>query len=498
MPILASYWRSIIVLPLYAGVLVLAIVGYGRIRSLEQALARQESEQRAAAEEASEQPAAPAVPSLPHVTHGIDPYLQIPAVVHHPNAAFVKPYHALRKGLKVRYLGNLFSREQPELIWVPAEEDGKLLLKWQTSQNGGSGLQGIFPGNVLELLDDHLYDFGVGTLFVKVRSEAANCTGYALLETILGETEPADNQLWLARDLPRFLGCSVVRHEGLSLYAIVLPQDAAEIEHGIEALEHPEAYDKALSAGKPKLHPSYAANTVYTLLLHALTPECPPARQKRIVAAAQTFFAHYVFPRARATGADACAWPCECELTMNWGIKLVPPWYSAYTNALVAGSAALLHRATGKAEYRELAVRAANFIGRPIEQGGAESNIGGFRLPTDHVYATPPLPNVRVLDSQFVALTALYNAARLLGDSKMLQTFLRQGASLAMQLETYTCKDGTLYFAMYGEKLTGGSYWLMWSNLQAFANILKDRRLLEIARQLEPHIPTDWRERYGY
>lgn len=131
-----------------------------------------------------------AVRHLPLVTESMDPVLGIPARVNRPNNRFLKPFSPTWAGSVVRYTGPPFSRNAQKIIWIPDLVDGKHLLRWQTTDNGSPGLQGIFLGNELELLDNNLYDFGVGALFVKVRSRAANVTGYALLETIIGETKP--------------------------------------------------------------------------------------------------------------------------------------------------------------------------------------------------------------------------------------------------------------------------------------------------------------------
>ena len=105
----------------------------------------------------------------------IDPYLRIPAVVQRPNAHLVKPYKRMQKGLRLTYRGNRFSANQPDLIWVPEVTRDRYKLRWETlgKKVEGAGLAGVFPGNVLRILDDELYDFGVGTLFVRVLNETS-------------------------------------------------------------------------------------------------------------------------------------------------------------------------------------------------------------------------------------------------------------------------------------------------------------------------------------
>src|SRR5262245_39471787 len=74
------------------------------------------------------------------------PYLDLPAVVERENGKFLQRYYALRSGLRVRYVSNIFSSYQPDMMWFPAEENGKHILAWQTF-NGTSGLWGVYPGN---------------------------------------------------------------------------------------------------------------------------------------------------------------------------------------------------------------------------------------------------------------------------------------------------------------------------------------------------------------
>jgi hypothetical protein len=64
------------------------------------------------------------------------PYIDIPAVVDRPNGRTLRPYFAMRAGLSVRYLANIFSTNEPELLWVPAVENGMERLTWQTFQPG--------------------------------------------------------------------------------------------------------------------------------------------------------------------------------------------------------------------------------------------------------------------------------------------------------------------------------------------------------------------------
>jgi hypothetical protein len=433
------------------------------------------------------------------VTHETDRYLGIPAVVRHPNNTTQYPYFALREGLKVRYLKNIFSTNQPDLLWIPEESDGKTLLRWQTAKVGSAGLYGIFPGNILTLLDNELYDFGVGTRFVKVRLEEPELVGYTLLETIIGETEVVDDALWAAEDIPRLKKTTVLDYKGCPIYAVHLPSfNQREIGHWIKILADPTTYPTALNGAQPGgVHPVFATTTVNSLLLHTLQTEGKEAEKQAIRQAVQHFFENYVFSTKTPRADQSVSWPYHFPWTMNWGIRLSPPWYSAYTNGVVTQTAALLYALTGEQRYQVLALEAAQYLNTSISKGGAEYEVAGFHLPAEYVYNTPPLPNVRVLDGEFITITALYNGARLLGDSQLLHIFMRQAFSLAMQLAYYVQPDGNLYFSTYIEEMPMHYKWVLWSNLQALANITKDRRFFDVAKVLRPHIPDFWCQSNG-
>lgn len=191
-------------------------------------------------------------------------------------------------------------------------------------------------------------------------------------------------------------------------------------------------------------------------------------------------------------------WEYQFEWKMNWGITLDPPWRSTYANARFSTASAMLYRLTGEDRYRDLAVKAARFIGTPMSAGGGEYEVAGFRLPAEYIYNTPPLPNVRVLDGEMITVTSLYDTARLLADSEILNVFLRQSGSLAMQLESYTRPDGSLEFSMYINDMPQAYRWSVWSMLQVLANQSKDRRFADVARNYAAHVPQDWKEANGY
>jgi hypothetical protein len=213
--------------------------------------------------------------------------------------------------------------------------------------------------------------------------------------------------------------------------------------------------------------------------------------------AVEAFVQNYIMAESVDLGSGMISWPYRFEWVTNWGIKLTPPWYSPYVNSQVVSLAALLYRLTGKEEYRTLALAAARYVVTPISKGGAQYSIDGFRFPAEYVYPTPPIPNIRVIDGEFGSAIALYNGARLLGDSELLRQSSAYFASLGMALEGYLKQDGTLWFSYYGENMPDGYGWPIFALLQNAGIIMKDQRFTEYARKMRPSIGENWCNQLG-
>jgi hypothetical protein len=426
-------------------------------------------------------------PTLHTVTTSVDPELGIPAQVHRPNNAKLAPYSPSWKDLRLRYEGDVFRGRNPPMMYVPLHDNGRVLLPWQTSEKGKPGLLGLFPGNEVTIIDDRLYDLGVGTLMVKVRAEGRTSAAYVPLGLVLGNMAAADESLWAARDLDRVLRKIVFDFKGARIYAIDQAQ-SGNIEELISTFQNPASYASALSGGQSGIHPVYAGSILASALFYALRGDTPPQVRDRVVAAARVFFDEYVLKAAVEQGDGTISWPYPFDWTTNWGVALKPPWFSAYANAAFSSAAAAMNRLTGEERYRGLAEKAARYIGLPVERGGAEYDVSGFKLPAEYVYSFRDTPNIRVLDGELITTVLLYNAARLLGDWEMLWVAARHAMSLAMQLEYFRNADGSLMFAAYVEKMPAHYVWTIWANLQALANISKDRRFKAAAEALRPHI----------
>ncbi|MGO4572725.1 D-glucuronyl C5-epimerase family protein [Microvirga sp. 2TAF3] len=428
---------------------------------------------------------------LPTVTTDVHPALGIPAVVHRPNNALLRPYQADRAGLTVVYEGDLFKDLISDMTFSPETLDGAVRLPWRTSVDGSPGLYGLSPGARLTLLDNDLHDLGVGSLMVRIRREDNGLEGYIPLSVILGESRPADDGLWLAQNKAAYRAETTVILDGIQVYAPQLPSDVKAIEQNIATLSDPSRYAETLSAGFGSVHPVFAGNMVNALLGHALRNDTTAEQKARIIDAARTFFANYVIPSGEHRG-GGLAWAYHFPFVMNWGVSLKDPWYSSYASAVFANAGAILYRLTGEQQYRDLSLAAGRYVGMPITQGGAEYEVSGFRLPAEYVYDIPHNLNVRVLDGEMIALINLYNAARLLGDRSLLDIFTRQAFSLSMQLDYFTKADGQLYFAAYGDQLPEGYRWIVWSALQILGTLTKDRRFVDTAIRLHSHIPVGY------
>jgi D-glucuronyl C5-epimerase C-terminus len=435
--------------------------------------------------------------SLPTITNNIDPTLGIPAVVKRPNNIALKPYVADQAGLQVRYEADIIRTLNGDMLYSPKLVGDRIFLPWQTSDNGAPGLFGIFPGNVITLLDNPLYDLGVGTLMVKARLDHNGLEGFIPLSTIIGDTVPANDDLWSADDVGRLKERVLVTFEGRIIYTYGVPRDAKVIEKDIAALLDPSAYSDSLSAGQTGVHPVYAANVVAGLLQLALRPDTDPDLKRRILTAAKTIFDNYFFPSAVEQSAGTVSWPYQFEWTTNWGIALKPPWYSAYTNGVLSSAAAIMFRLTDDERYRQLALKSGRYVGLPIEQGGAEYQVSGFRLPAEYVYQVQRTPNIRVLDGEIITLIGMYNAARLLSSWELYEIFVRQAFSLAMQLQFFSNDDGSLIFATYLERMPEHYMRDVWVGLLIIGNMTKNRQFLKSANALRPHIPAKWCESDG-
>lgn len=436
--------------------------------------------------------------SLETTTYDIDPVLGIPAVVKRPNNIALGAYQADRAGMRVRYEADIFKGLNRDLFYAPLRVGEKLFLPWQTSENGAPGLFGVYPGNTLTVLDDALYDLGVGTLMVKARLDHNRLEGFVPLSTIVGESVPDGDDLWGADDVDRLKRDVVTQWDGLTVYTYGIPRDMKEVDTQIANLLDPSSYSTALSGGQNAgVHPVYAANIVAGLLLLSLKPDTDPDLRQRIRAASQAIFENYFFPKAVELAPGAVSWPYPFDWTTNWGVALKPPWYSAYTNGQVSQAAAIMFRITGEERYRDLAMRAGRYVGLSVEKGGAEYEVSGFRLPAEYVYDFRRTPNIRVLDGEIITLIGLYNAARLLADWDLYDIFLRQSSSLAMQLQFFKKDDGTLNFSAYVENMPEHYLRDVWVGLLILGNETKDRHFINSAAALKPHIPAKWCEANG-
>ena len=163
--------------------------------------------------------------SLPTVTTHVDPILGIPAVVKRPNNIALTPYIADRVGLRLRYETDIIKSLNGDILYSPKLVGNRIFLPWQTSEKGGPGLFGIYPGNTLTILDDAIYDLAVGTLMVKAKLDHNGLEGFVPLSTIIGDTVADNDDLWSADDVERLKKSILMTFEGVTVYAFGVPAD---------------------------------------------------------------------------------------------------------------------------------------------------------------------------------------------------------------------------------------------------------------------------------
>lgn len=405
----------------------------------------------------------------------------VPRGVVRVNAAFFPPYVALRSGLTIRYLGNRFSSEQPASLWFDSREPsaGPFFL---------DGRIELSPDDAMVVHEDPVYDLSVGTPMVKVLHERARKKGFITISTLVSETTEAHGDLWVAQDKAQLR--SVV--ELLSADGVLYSTNRLSPREVTETMSYLEQFSPELEP-RPDLardvHPLQAGAHAHRLGVWALATDRDPADRARAAALIQRMFDLWGIPCLRSIEGSAAAWPYRFDFAMPWGTKLRAPWYSGYANAAMVGAAACAWRLTENAVYKDIATRGLDFLRLPMNAGGALYESDGFRFVAEYCYASPPIPNYRVLDGELCSVIFLYNAALLLGDARTLDFVLELGPGLANVLDMFCARDGLPAFGMDGQAMTPDYMWQLWVTLQLLANIFKDRRFTNHAKRWRAEIP---------
>ncbi|HNI68400.1 MAG TPA: D-glucuronyl C5-epimerase family protein [Nitrospira sp.] len=301
----------------------------------------------------------------------------------------------------------------------------------------------------------------------------------------------------MAKNAERHRKTTTVDIDGVTAHALKIPNDPSNLTTFSKIFTQPRRYPTELSGGtRGGVHPVYAISSAYLTLLQAYSADITPGARKKVLKAVIAFVDNYLIPKKVEIAPGVVSWAYGMDWTVNWGIRLSPPWYSAYANANAAALCAILYHVTKDGRYKRLAREAAAYLSLPLGAGGSEYDISGFKYPAEYVYSSL-LPNVRVLDGEVISVLALYNAARFLGDSEMLRIAYRQMASLAMAMEYYREKNGNLYFAYYIEEMPEHYKWQVWSALQILALVAKEQRFADAAQALLPNVPAQWCEANG-
>jgi hypothetical protein len=403
-----------------------------------------------------------------YALHGPDHQLGFP-VLYGPQSRPPCRYEPKRQGLKVRYTGNHFQ----------AGMHKNILYQQINSRPGDSPVLSVLvggelqPGEQLTLLDDRFYDFAVGVLFVKVQRDRDGHEGYLEYATLIGETIPAEDHT-ASRRLPF----------GESYLYLPLPLSIAELEDLASDMEKGLFLGKGKDFRPDQVNPVSVGCRVMSGLLGTLSPAVPAALRKKLIAGGERFFQEYGFPQAKTLANGAVAWPNPSAWPMDWKLTLAPPWYSGYGNAVMALSAAILYQDTGKEAYRDLALKAVRFLQTPTRDGGALYYVGHFPHLAEYVYPSPPLPNVRVLDGEMIAVICVHDIAVLLRDSALLNLSMRLVASLSTDLDGATTHDGKILNARYPWLVDNVNYlngMKVWAIM--LGEIGKDLRFLEFAQR---------------
>lgn len=397
-----------------------------------------------------------------------DEILGVPARVKRPNARFNRPYCADRAGIQVTYRGNAFSVQQTDCLWYdsnPLTSNAPLLLRQH---------QELSPGDVLTVLEDELYDLGVGTLMVRVRHESSRREGFITLETLVGETTVQSSPLWTARAVDQVRTLVEFEWRGHAIYSSN-KMSAKEISDSIHYLSR--FVEPGPSHGHEilKCHPLETAAHANRLGVWALDSKRDTAERTQATVLIEAMFERYGMPTMREVAEGAWAWDYTFDFQMPWKTRLPAPWHSGYANAAMTSAAACAYALTGTSLYHDIVIRGTGFLQRPMAQGGALYTCDGYVYLAEYVYRSPPIPNYRVLDGELCSLLYVATAAQLTGSSELMAFAIRLGAGLAVSLDMYCAPDGKPIFGMDGQPMNPDYMWQLWVTLQILANLLKDR-----------------------
>jgi hypothetical protein len=392
------------------------------------------------------------------------------------------PYRPDRAGLHLRYIGNLLSRAQPDLLWFDSrpERHGPMLL---------GGTEPLVPDDRLVVLDDRPFDLSVGVPMIHVRHARSGRDGFITEETLVAETVESEGMLWTAVDKPRLRNLVEFASPFGTLYSTnrVSPN---EIASTTEYLQRFGATPAPADSPPEAVHPLQAGAHAHRIGVWALAADRSLPEREQVTENLRAMLEHYGIPAANDFE-GTLAWPYTFDFSMPWLTALPKPWYSGYANSAMAGACACAWRLTGDPRHRAAALKAIGFLRRPMHAGGALYDIDGFSHVAEYCYASPPIPNYRVLDGEICSLVFLYNAALLLDDPSVMRFAMELVPGLARALDFFADPEGLPLFGMDGQPMNPTYMWQLWMSLQLLANAFKDRRFAVHAERWRHGIPQD-------
>lgn len=391
-----------------------------------------------------------------------DPYLGISEVAVDEDQKIYRPQFVP----VVRYTGEAF-----------APHDGLMLTRSLSPSDKEVIWSEAFPlqtGDELELQGDRFHDLRTGTSYVKVKRLRDQLIGYLTLQTFVGETTPIG-------DLPfdrTSLVASIDGREIMLNYPTTAKSALAYQE--LEGVPLAKAFATPISKGG--IHPVTAGNDLLGILLGLVVPGTDEGTRQAALEASRRVFDEYVYPAKIEVRPGAVAWPNTYDFPLAWGGVMKAPWFSGYSNGVIASAAALMFRLTGEDKYAQLARQAVAWMKLPADQGGALYHDGPFSFVAEYPSSVPAEPNIAVLDGEMVAAISVYNTAVLLGDPDMLRFAAQLAYSLVNKADHATTSDGRIQNARYQWLIDNKGYLLPMKRWAAqLGMITKDRRLLEHA-----------------
>ncbi|WP_342711217.1 D-glucuronyl C5-epimerase family protein [Bradyrhizobium sp. B124] len=326
----------------------------------------------------------------------------------------------------------------------------------------------VVVGDEFDVVDDEFHDLRAGSTFVKVRRIRDQFVGYLPLQAFVAETVPSES-------IDNVMG-SIDGHRVMLIFG-GSPTTAIDTAKAIDGKALASVYSAPISKGA--IHPVTAGNHLASMLLGLGLPHIDEATRETTLAAARRVFDEYIFPAKIEIRPGVAAWPNTYDFPIPWNAKMKAPWFSGYSNGVIANAAAVMFRLTGEDRYAELARAAVAWMKLPAADGGALYQDGAGMFVAEYPSDAPTVPNIGVLDGEMIAALAVYNTAALLEDDQMMRFAAQLAYSLVNKTDQCTTADGRINNARYQWLITTDSYITPMKRWAVQLGIItKDRRML--------------------